>query len=764
MSRRDGERAGRPATDRARAAAASKREAAAPAILAPAVGPGVDVSLHLDRMMLERYAPPGVLITDRMEILQFRGQTGAYLQPAPGDAAQSNLIDMLRPGLLAPLRAAITQAKKEMATVRSPAEIREAGASRRCEVVVVPCTEMPEMRQPLFLVLFEEALLPATVNGPKGQRRLPKLEHELTATKEFLQTVLEQHRKATSELGCANEELLSGNEALHSLNQKLETAKEDLQSSHEKLTTVSDELHCRTQEVTLVNGDLLNLLSTVDIPILILDRECRIRRFTPKARSILNLVSSDVGRPFSEIQANVFLTELQAQVSHVLDSVEMTESEVQDQEGHWYRLHVRRYRTSEGRIDGAILSLVDIDALKHHLALAEDAKVQAERANGAKDEFLATLSHELRTPLTTMLLQAQRIRRGHLDAENLERAAKAIERGTEMQAQLIDHLLDVSRIVGDKMEMALQSFDLVGVVKASLEDLAPLAASKQVVLTVALDESLGSMWGSPTRLQQVVSNLLVNAIKFTPAEGEVKVVLEGCDGRARLQVSDNGRGIDPAFLPHIFRRFSQEDHSVTRTHGGLGLGLAITHHLVGLHGGSISAESLGPGKGATFVVSLPLERSPRAHAEEAARRQAPRLVSLPPQSDLRRLVKLRVLVVDDDLGAREAVAEMLEGTGAEVRVAESAAAGLALFEDFRPGVVLCDIAMPGEDGYSFIRRMRALGCGRGGATPALALTALASEDDRLRAISAGFQMHVAKPVDSNRLTQAVVDLSVWPTV
>ena len=274
---------------------------------------------------------------------------------------------------------------------------------------------------------------------------------------------------------------------------------------------------------------------------------------------------------------------------------------------------------------------------------------------------------------------------------------------------------------------------------------------------------MGTIWGNATRLQQVASNLLTNAVKFTPAGGEVKVVLERAEGRALLRVSDNGCGIDPAFLPRVFRRFSQENSSTTRVYGGLGLGLAIVHHLVQLHGGTIRAESAGPGRGSTFFVSLPLERTGREVVDEggspptaasATRPEDPVDAGLP-----RRLVNLRVLVVDDDTATRQTLAEVLKSTGAEVSLAESAAEGLLAVERFRPGVVLCDIAMPGEDGYSFIRRMRALGHRRGGGVPAVALTALAGEEDCRRAISAGFQMHVPKPVDINRLTQVVADLS-----
>ena len=306
--------------------------------------------------------------------------------------------------------------------------------------MVFPFTGYPEIKEPLFVVLFEER--PREPTAPSSQRRqphadceedrrIPRLEHELAATKEYLQSLIEEHGRTNDDLGSANEELVSGNEELQSMNEELETAKEELQSTNEELTTVNDELHSRNQEVTEVNSDLVNLLATVDIPILILDRERRIRRFTPKARSILNVVPSDVGRPLDDIKPNIDVADLDRQIAEVIETMAMTESEVQDREGRWYRMQIRPYKTTDNKIDGAILSLVDIDALKHHVGEAQQARAEAERANRAKDLFLAMLGHELRTPLSSLLLQAQMLRRGARSwmPAKLARVGEVIERG-----------------------------------------------------------------------------------------------------------------------------------------------------------------------------------------------------------------------------------------------------------------------------------------------------------------------------------------------
>jgi chemotaxis methyl-accepting protein methylase/signal transduction histidine kinase/chemotaxis response regulator CheB len=738
----------------------------------------VDIGKHLDRMLVSRFSPPGVLINDKLEILHFRGETGAFLQPAQGEP-QNNLLKMARRGLLAELRATISRAMRENAPARAKrVAIEQDGQKRICDLEVFPFTGRPDGNERLFVVLFEETAAPRTARPasaePVRSQRTKKekqgeaetLRHELTATKEYLQSLVDDHGRANDELNAANEELVSGNEELQSMNEELETAKEELQSTNEELVTVNEELHSRNQEVNQINSDLVNLLGTVDVPILILDIERRIRRFTPKARSILNVLPSDVGRPLGDIRLNVIVPDLDSQISDVIETNSMRESEIQDLEGRWYRMQIRPYKTTDNRIDGATLSLVDIDTLKHHVDDVEQARAEAERANRIKDQFLATLSHELRTPLSTMLMQAQLLR--NTDDPRAKRAAESIERATKVQVQLIEDLLDVSRIVAGKLKMELEAVDLCSVIKSAVDSVSAPMEKKGIQLKLVLDETIGKISGDPTRLQQVVSNLLTNAIKFTPSGGQVTVVLESAHGSAHLTVTDSGVGIDPGFLPHVFNRFSQEDGSSTRVYGGLGLGLAIVRHLVEAHGGKVTAESQGTGKGATFSVMLPLMTAYRDHLEDEVSEGSAELeqgstvsrgTAEPPA-----LAGLRVLVVDDDQGAREVLSEMLCRSGAEVRAAESADEGLKELDAFRPALILSDIAMPGEDGYSFIRRVRARGASRGGDVPAMALTALAAEEDRDKALDAGFQMHIPKPVDVPRLLNAIVELRSLATV
>jgi two-component system CheB/CheR fusion protein len=539
------------------------------------------------------------------------------------------------------------------------------------------------------------------------------------------------------------------------LEQELETAKEELQAINDKLTAANRELESRHHEMVRANRDLENLLSAVDVPILILDAERRIRRFTPKARRILNVVAADIGRPLSDIRSSLDAPALDAHIRDVLETRAIRESEVQDRDGHWYRLQIRPYETTDQQIEGTILSLFDIDALKRSIAEAQRARSDSERANHTKDEFLATLSHELRTPLSSMLMRAQLLRHGVIDEAKVRRAGEAIEAGVKLQVQLIDDLLDVSRIVAGKLRMNLRPINLAQVIMTAIDGLRLAAMRKTINLEVDVAEGdrTRRVIGDDARLQQVVTNLLTNAIKFTPERGTVTVSLTFGADAAVLRVADTGMGIAPEFLPNVFDRFAQQGDRSTRAHGGLGLGLAIVRHLVELHHGTVEARSPGTNRGATFSVTLPVTGGGRATPFPDSLR-VPNSTPI----DFAPLTGLRVLVVDDDRATREAVADMLGRTGAEVRLAAASAEALRVVQDFRPEVLLCDIAMPGEDGYAFLRRLRALDVADFSTIPAAAFTALAREEDRERALAAGFQMHIAKPVDCDQLAEAVLQL------
>ena len=423
-------------------------------------------------------------------------------------------------------------------------------------------------------------------------------------------------------------------------------------------------------------------------------------------------------------------------------------------------LTISPIRDDTGRVIGAskiardIRDRRDADAERAHLlALAEDSALAAEHASQIKDEFLATLSHELRTPLNAILGYARMANSGMLSPEKLPRAIETIERNATSLAQIVEDVLDVSRIVSGKMRLDVQTLDLAALVRDSIEAVQPGADAKGITITTALESGPGPVSGDPQRLQQVIWNLLSNAVKFTGGGGRVEVRVARVGGHVELSVADSGVGIAPEFMPHIFERFRQADAGTTRERGGLGLGLAIVRQLVELHGGTVGADSGGVGRGSTFVVSLPLAAAARPVPVNLFDLNSP-LMGNP--TDLRGVV---VLAVDDDADALEMIRDILESAGATVATASSVAMALTLLEQVLPDVLVSDLAMPVVDGFALIAEIRRHTNPRIRPLPALALTAYARSEDRTKAIRRGFQAHLAKPIEPTELTATVLRLS-----
>ena len=837
----------------------------------------VEAQRQADHLLLSRFAPPGVVVNDRLEVIQFRGRTGDDLEQPPG-RPQTNLLKMVHGKLLSELRRAIAAARERGVAVRVNAEVSRKGRKQTVAVEVVPLLAGRESGDPYFLVLFlgdaQAPAIPRTHDADSGEavREARVLQEELAATKLYLESMLEQHQSSEDESASVNEELTAANEELQSTNEELESAKEELQSANEELTTLNDELGTRNAELDLVANDLSNVLGAASLPIVIVDGERRIRRFTPDARRLFAFIPSDLGRPLDDVKRTFGALDLDEQIAEVMRGTEARETEVQDSSGRWFRMQIRPYRAGERGLVGAVLAFVDVDVLKKTAReaevardyaqaivesvptpllvvddgcrlvsanpafervlgggepvragdglfaslrgvvdatdlrraveqalgggaaparleinanlpgagnrtyavtvrtarpggtpcallafedLTEQPRIEEERAareaaegsNRTKDLFLATLSHELRTPLSTILMQAQVLQGRSRSDPLVERAGAAIHRAAVLQKRLIDDLLDVSRIVSGKLALDQQVVDLGAVVEAAVEEARAFAEAKGIALTSTVAPGMTAVYADPARMQQVVSNLLTNAKKFTGRGGSVTVTLNRQEGEARVTVRDTGAGIRPEFLAHLFDRFSQADSSTTRFYGGLGLGLAIVKHIVELHGGRVGADSPGEGQGATFWVTLPLVRAPAV--ERAVQQPEPRGAGI---------AGARVLVVDDDESTRECLTEILNGAGATVRAAASAVEGLEALEEFKPDILLSDLAMPARDGLSLITAVRSLPPERGGRTPAAALSALAGVDDRQRALDAGFQMHVTKPADLDVLLVAVGQL------
>jgi two-component system CheB/CheR fusion protein len=870
-----------------------------------------DLEKKTDQLILNRYASVGVVINDKMDVLQFRGEIDLYLKLVPGKPS-INLFKMVREGLLIELRATIYQAQRQKILVRREGlRIEEGDFSKIINLEVIPFN--PGTGEEFyFLVLFESA--PPTINNPSTvnpeseeqsdlAQEIVRLRLELVtaikeraATQDYLQAVIQEQEHINQDLKVANEEILSSNEELQSTNEELETAKEEIQATNEELNTTNEELRSRNLELHQVNNDLTNLLASINIPILILTLDLRIRRFTPMAQRLFNLIPTDAGRPLSDIRANLDVPELKALILEVLDTLSIKELEVQTLGGHWYNLRIRPYRTTENKIDGVVLVLIDIDVLKRSAVTLEEARnyaegivetvqvplivldadfrvnkanrsfyktfqvspletaqslifelgngqwnlpglrslledilandssienwevehrferigkktmllngwkiieqgeaerillaiedisdrkqlelerskllaqeqlarQQAEIANRAKDEFLSNLSHELRNPLNTILGWAQLFRTRNLDSSAVIRAWEVIERSAKVQAQLIDDMLDVSRITSGKLHLNTGLIDLVSVVDAAIESIEFSAEAKSIEIVSQLNSAM--VVGDFDRLQQVLWNLLSNAIKFTPAGGRVEIMLEAVSTHAELRVRDTGIGIRADLLPYVFDRFRQGDSSSSKTTQGLGLGLSIVRHLIELHGGTVEAQSPGEGLGTTIIVRLPLrlmlpEITPSTYLEPSVLSETHH--SLNGKNPPLTLEGLSLLAVDDQADSRDLLKWMLENFGAEVVIVTSAKEAIAALTE-SPGkydVLLADIGMPEEDGYSLIRQVRALDAEMGGQIPAAAITAYATEQERQRAIDAGFQTHLAKPIELNQLVLMIANLS-----
>jgi two-component system CheB/CheR fusion protein len=974
-----------------------------------------------NKALLDRYTPPAVTVDRNHRIVFFHGDTSPYLSQPSGEPTH-DLLAMTCEGLRGTVHTAMSKAalQGEIATARDGV-IETAGGPRRIQVTVAPLEN--RAAPGYFLVTFEEraeepqesAVSALNLDGG-GQ-----LEGEVRRLRSELQATVETLQAANEEMKASTEEATSINEELQSTNEELETSQEELQSLNEELTTVNAQLQSKMEEQEATSNDLTSLLSSTDIAVIFLDTRFRIRRFTPAVKDLLELIPSDVGRPVSDLRKKFADPSLLEDARAVLDTLIPVEREISSESGRFYVRRVLPYRTSDYRIEGVVLTFVDITDRKRaeeevelgqrlfkrmveaspdrvfiydveaarttfvsgpssdvtgsagvdlegvsdltitrmvhpsdapqvaeHMqglrdlpdgrvyefdyrsllrdgghrciharstvfARGDDGRVRevimvlhdvterrraeedlraseerfrlliegakdfamlmmdpggrimswnagAERVLGfsaadaigessaliftpedraagvpereleearetgraiderwhvrkagerfwgsgvttalrelggalrgfvkvlrdetphrqaelerdallereqaarrdmeaamrVRDQFIATISHELRTPLSAILLWTKLLRRGTLGLDRLEEGLAVIERSAEAQRQLVDDLLDTSRIKSGKLRLEMLDTDLTSLTQAAMATIAPTAVVKGVELEADLGDGVGAVWADPDRLRQVIWNLLANAVKFTPAGGRVRVELKRLDAEVELRVIDTGQGFDPGLADQIFAPFIQADSASTRVHGGLGLGLAISKELVELHGGKISAESAGQDQGATFIVRLPL---PDARRGASARSGG----ALSSASEVA-LRGARILLVEDSQETRDALAMLLRAQGAEVTAVSSAAAALEAYEQQSPNLIVSDIGLPAEDGYALIRKIRSLEAAREvEPVKALALSALAGEDDIRRALRAGFQQHLGKPVQPDQLFWTLAQL-LW---
>jgi two-component system CheB/CheR fusion protein len=768
---------------------------------------------------------------------------------------------------------------------RGKVHVRSNGELHEITLEIVPIKTASEAL--CLLVLFHEAEGTGTVSvfsetgasevsagsrdgGDAAPQEIEQLRRELASTREYLQALIEQQDGANEELRSANEEILSSNEELQSTNEELETAKEELQSTNEELITVNEQLQDRNLKLSQSTNDLNNLLTSTNIPVVMVGPDLRVRRFTAAARNSMNLLSADIGRPFTDLKASVEVPDVEKLIDEVIDTVQIRQREVRDREGRWHLLRIHPYRTSENKIDGAVILLLDIDEIKraeeslrdrerqlrlaleagsagtwHHdlitgefswddvtaaifglpaatarsdaaflssleptdrerllaaraRAIVEHGKfteevrlqrpdgeaawllvkgqptysetgqplsiagvcvdvterrrlAEAERAHlselqeGArrKDEFLATLAHELRNPLAPMRNAAQILRNPAISPAQAEWCRSVIDRQVSQMTRLLDDLLDVSRITRDLLQFRKETVALSKIIEGALEESRPLIEAERHELTVNVPDEPVILEADPTRLVQVFSNLLNNAAKYTEPGGAIDLRVKPEGESVTVSIKDTGKGIEPEFLPRIFDMFAQGNSGHGFSQSGLGLGLTLAKRLLEMHGGRIEARSEGRDKGSEFIVRLPLLASGSPGeppiGEEAPGAPAP--------------VMRRILVVDDRQAQAQSLKLLLESMGHQVRIAYDGLSAVEMALDFLPEVALVDIGLPGMSGYDVARRLRA--------QPQLedmlliAQTGWGRDQDRQRSREAGFDHHMAKPIDTEALLRLI---------
>ena len=573
--------------------------------------PAHNLQKDLDRLLLERYAPAALVVGPGFNILHLHGRTAPFLAPASGEPS-FHLLRMLRAELVVDLHQAVQQVFQTRETVRREAVSLEVDGRRKFYDIVI--SPMPSRFGALradadVLILFQTAALPAKPRARGKTNAVAEVERQLAIARHELVRYVSEHETSREELQAIHHDALSVNEELQTTNEELETAKEELQSSYQELLTLTEEMQVRSAEQRQLTADLNSLLEGVDLPVVILDSQLRIRRFTPPAESIFHLIASDVGRPFAHLAPALNLDRWEALLCRVRDERTPVKQEVQDQAGHWYNLRIHPHPANTSDLPGLLITLTDIHAAKVSLLAAQGARDDAQSAMRTKSEFLSTMSHEIRTPLHGILGMAS-LTLGTSLSEEQRGFVGAIERSANVLMSIINDILDFSKGEAGKLVAESVSFDLRSEIEDAVELLALRAEDKALEIVVWYPAGLPHWFlGDPLKIRQIVMNLLANAIKFTHS-GYVLVevgVTNEADGRAEISLAlhDTGIGIEATKLAELFEKFTQVDASDARKYGGTGLGLAISKQLAELMGGNIAVNST-PGEGTTFWVRLPL--------------------------------------------------------------------------------------------------------------------------------------------------------------
>jgi two-component system CheB/CheR fusion protein len=585
-----------------------------------------------------------------------------------------------------------------------------------------------------------------------SREHVSSLESELRYTRENLQATIEELETSNEELQASNEELVASNEELQSTN-------EELHSVNEELYTVNAEYQKKIAELTELTNDMDNLLRSTDIGTIFLDRNLYIRKFTPQIGRTFDLIPQDVGRRIDSFSHNIDHPTLLDEVTTVVETGAAIEKDVQDRNGNWFLLRILPYQ-ARSKPDGVVLSLIDISGLKRKeeailryageletsnrelqasIARQTRAEEDAREAVRLRDQFLAILSHELRNPLTAILNASLLLECEGPDESTLREACGVIARQSRQMARLLDDLLDVSRITRNKIEIRKRVLDLRETSRDAVEAIRPSLEAHQLGLEVDLPGEPLWVYGDPARLQQIQVNLLTNAIKFTPAGGRIWLCVTSDAGEAVVRIRDTGVGIPADMREKIFDLFVQVNGTPGGVEGGMGVGLTLVRALVELHGGEVFLHSDGAGQGSEFTVRLPLEESGVRPA--------------PAEDSLRPLSGIRLMLIEDQFDIRLVTGRLLEAIGCKVLAMEDGPKALAAIEQFRPDAALIDIGLPRMDGYEVARRIRE--SPQGPAVRLVALTGFGQPSDKTRAIEAGFDAHLVKPVNLHELASVL---------
>lgn len=842
-----------------------------------------DLKADADRAIQNKIVPPGVVVNDRMEVIQFRGDTSPYLTHPPGDLTAS-LFKMCREGLLSDLRAGFHDVTLGEESIKRDSWVKNSGKTMM--PVTIDLIPFGPHEQRHFAILFSPRIVAGTKSSEPSVddgAEIFHLQRELVETKEYLNALIEKEQATNEELKSASEEILSANEELQSSNEEMATAKEETQAANEELTTVNEELQSRSQDLTRVSSDLTNLFSSVQIPIVMISEKLAIRLITPSAEKALNLMQADIGKTLSEMSSRLTVVGLDILASQVLETLNTKDQEIQDRSGRWYSLRIKPYRTIDNKIQGAVIALLDIDALKRSKDLLESerdyanaivqttpspllvldgelkvvtanpafckhfhiqpgttnglkvydlgggqwntrplrklleellpkdgrienfivtnefprigrrilrlnanrliqingtaakillaidditeekrtvervlgAKEFAEAASQAKTDFLANMSHEIRTPIAAIMGYAELIADPEQPKKQVIQSAGRILKRGERLTELVDEILDISKVEAGKLEVERIRIELLPELGDIFSALKERAEGKGLLFDVALESDIPQFVTTcPKRLGQILTNIVGNAIKFTDEGGiSIAIKLEAEDSpMLDITVGDTGCGMNPAQQDRLFQAFSQADSSITRKYGGTGLGLLLAKRLAQALGGDVVLSSSGVKRGSVFTIRIDVGK----------------LDNVKMLSDLKglnlerhmeyktdwlganlKLAGMRILLAEDDPDNQAIMSEFLKSSAALVDVANDGDEAVAMAQTEKYDLVLMDIHMPGLDGYGAARQLRLAGS----SVPIVALTAQAMVGEKEKCLAAGCMGYISKPVKANVLIE-----------